>query len=349
MVEKRKGFQAESRLSSKSTKVWRAVQITFWAAGVAEIFLLFFRPALGIHLFWNLLIPIAPVLLVVCTGLWRNICPLGTVSLLPYHLGFARGRRLNLGQQGRLHLCGVGLFFLLVPLRHVFMDTSGPGTGIVLITLAGIAFGMGWQYERKSGWCAGLCPVHPIEKMYGSRVGFQMANAHCRNCSNCSTPCPDSTPEMTPLNHNKRTADKLAGVLIVGGLPGFIWGWFHVPDFHEFSSAHLWEAYRTPFLGTLVSLTVFLWLYRFQSRHRILWFRLFAATAVACYYWYRLPALVGYGLFPGDGMLIDLSGTLPQPTIWLFQGLTTAFFFWWLLWRKPRPKNWGIRPPYLVR
>ncbi|MBK8567592.1 MAG: hypothetical protein IPN76_30815 [Saprospiraceae bacterium] len=44
-------------------------------------------------------------------------------------------------------------------------------------------------------------------------------------------PCPDSTLKQCGAKKPKeRNTQIIATTLITGGLPGFIWGWFHVPD-----------------------------------------------------------------------------------------------------------------------
>ena len=75
----------------------------------------------------------------------------------------------------------------------------------------------------------------------------------------------------------------------------------------------------------------------------------FAAAAVACYYWYRLPGLFGFGLFPGDGMLVDLRHIAPAWSMTVAQVTEAAFFGWWIVLRKPAPAVWAIRPPFEKR
>ncbi len=66
-------------------------------------------------------------------------------------------------------------------------------------------------------------------------------------------------------------------------------------------------------------------------------------AAVGAYYWYRLPALFGFGLFSGDGMLVDLSGVLPAWTPVLMRLATTGLLLAWFLRRAPR-RSWLMRP-----
>jgi len=344
----KKGVQATAVLDGKVFWAWRAIQVLSWSLGFILLLVLVVSPPLGIDLFWNVLIPVAPALFVVAAGIWRNICPLAGVALLPRHLGFSRKRRLSIAEQGRVQLISVILLFLVVPVRHLLLDTSGPATAVVLVVLALAAFIAGTQFEWKSGWCSGLCPVSSVEKLYGQGVAVTPANAHCGVCKNCVLPCPDSIPAAHPLLQKKTTCHRLAGTLLVGGLPGFIWGWFHVPDYSGLISWNMTlNAFSWPYLGLAGSLLLFLGLQKYlaESRKELL-VSIFAAAAVSLYYWYRLPALVGFGLFPGDGRLVDLTGILPAWSPMLLQVGALLFFGWWMLGRKPAEKGWTIRPPF---
>jgi hypothetical protein len=337
--------QLLTRLSSRSILIWRIVQILVWLVGVTILFFLIFFPEIGIHMFWNVLIPVAPLLLVVGTGIWRNVCPMASTALFPRHMGFSKKKKLNITQTGKLNLISIVLLFLIVPLRHAIFDTSGMATAILILSLGAIAFIAGTIYEWKSAWCSGLCPVHPVEKMYGLNNQLRVPNAHCDECRRCITPCPDSTDNIDPLTTKKTTFHSMAGILTVGGLPGFIYGWFQVPDYAGIAGwEQLISIYTPPMLGLAVTLVLFVLLKRIFKERTIIEF--YSAIAVSCYYWFRLPALFGFGKFSSDGMLVDLSSVIHA---WSIQGVVyalTLFFFWWIIIRKKTSVSWAVRPVF---
>ncbi len=341
--------QEKSILVPPSLTYWRIAQIVVGIIGLGIFFSLIFIPEIGIHAFWNVLIPIAPALFVVSAGLWRNVCPLASVSLLPRHLGFARNKKLKIKQQGNFQLIAVILLLLIIPLRHTIFDTNGPATALVIGLLAFIAIYLSFQYDWKSAWCSGLCPIHPVEKLYGRKSMFELSNAHCTSCVNCVSKCPDSTIAITPIPKKKKKINQnIAGTLIVGSFPGYIWGWFHIQDYYNNEGwNHLIMTYAFPLVAMTISLVLFLFLKNIISKKdEILLINLFATAAVSIYYWYRLPALIGFGIFPTDGMLVDLSQSLP---IWfpvILQFSTTIFFIWWMIFNKRERSSWVIRPPY---
>ena len=341
-------LQARDVLKGSQLYFWRAIQYVTFLIGTFIFLALIFYPTLGIHDFWNILIPLAPLLLVLVPGLWRNICPLSFISILPHRLKISRKKRLKVASQGKFMLAGVILLYLILPLRHIMLDTSGPATAAVLFLLGIIAFWVGVKYEWKSGWCSGLCPVHPVEKLYGSTPKASFPNAQCTTCKNCVIPCPDSSPNTHPLVQLKTPSHRLAGILLLGGFPGFIWGWFHVPDYYGLEGlAQIAMAYGLPLLGMTVTLSIFHLLYQnISQKHTLALFRVFAMAAVVCYYGYRLPALIGFGMFPGDGMLVDLSQWLPEYISYILQGTTLFFFSWCLLWKRNVAVSWKIKPPF---
>jgi hypothetical protein len=328
-------------------KVWRVIQAFVWFIGFVMLTSLLVFPPLGLLLFWNILIPVAPLLMVVAVGFWRNVCPLASVVLLPRHLGFSRRRIMSPRTQARLGLLGVGLLYLIVPARHALFNTDGPATAMLISALVVAGFVMGTQFEWKSAWCSTLCPVHPVEKLYGTNVIASMPNAHCDACMNCVVPCPDSTPNMHPRRPSKFLSARISGLLIAGGLPGFVWGWFHVPDHLGIGSFRaVFRMYELPIAGMLGSILVYVTIDHLRVTTEARLTRIFAAAAVSCYYWYRIPSLLGFGTYVGDGRLVDAHALLPSWAPQLLTMMSTAFFGYWLLVREPNAKSWVVRPAY---
>ena len=329
---------------------WKILQTAVWLIGVTMVILLVWQPDIGLHAFWNVLIPVAPALLVVAPGVWRNICPLASTALYARKYSMASDRRrLSPAANNRLLLAGVALLLLIIPLRHVIFDRSGPATALLLVLITGAALLLCLRYEWKSSWCSGLCPVHPVEKLYGTKPLVSPMNAHCLNCERCVEVCADSTRGMEPLTGaNGSKARGLAGLLMFGLFPGYIYGWFQVPDYMLPDGwQHTSAAYGHAIIPGLLTFAAYL-IARYivpEPRHATL-NGVFAASAVACYYWFRLPALFGFGAFPPpDGMLVDLTASIP--TWWVVSRvLTTSFFFWWMPWRSKIKRPWAERPEF---
>ena len=161
-------------------------------------------------------------------------------------------------------------------------------------------------------------------------------------------PCPDSTPNIQPDASTKTIWHRISGTLIIGGLPGFIWGWFHVPDEAGTASwVSFLQVYKLPLLGLVLTLTLYIIISQLlQSKNNRILISIFAAASVSCYYWYRIPSLFGFGNFATDGLLINLHEQVSSWIITVITSFTTIFFFYWLVIRKQNKKSWVIRPRY---
>lgn len=104
----------------------------------------------------------------------------------------------------------------------------------------------------------------------------------------------------------------------------------------------LWS-YGLSFAGMAVSLLVFLALWRVAPKGRELLARVFAALAIAIYYWFKLPVVLGLS---GDGShaLVSLKGVAPDWTIWALR-LGMAALLVGLLLGRAAVRGWSPRPP----
>lgn len=341
-------FKSGKELSSSSILIWRIVQAAVFLVGLVIFLALIFYPNIGLTLLWDILIPIAPLLLVVSVGVWRNVCPLATTNLFPRHFNLSKKKKMSVELQSILFLISVLSLYLIVPLRHAFLNNNGLATAIMFMIAVVIGVSMGFVYDWKSGWCSSLCPIHPVEKLYGGNTLISLPNAHCDSCVKCSVPCPDSTPNVHPKIVQKNIYQKISGMLLIGGFPGFVWGWFQVPDATGFSSfSELIQNYYLPFAGLITTLVIYLVVSGFvnKANERILT-NIFAASAVSCYYWYRIPNLFGFGQFEKDGLLIDLKNIIPDWSITVVIVALSLFFFYWLVIRTTNKKSWVVRPSY---
>lgn len=284
-------------------KVWRVLQLTLLLVGLVVVTSLIFIPALGLTLFWNLIIPVAPAIFVIIPGIWRNICPMATIGLLPRHFGFSKRKKISEKLRSYFSLAGIIGLLLILPLRHLSLNNNGPYTAAMLISAAVIAIIVGFRYEWRSVWCSALCPIHSVDKLYGTVALNTVDNAHCSNCERCYAPCADSTKRMSAVISNNNNLEKKLGLILTGGFLGYVWGWYQVPDyygniqFNQIVNAFLW-----PIGGFIASAGIFLALCTRQSKElKLVFVRLFAVAAVSCYYWYRLPMLFGWSNLPNSG------------------------------------------------
>lgn len=349
----------ETYLTPPRAAFWRLLQGVFFGVGLFILIALLLKPELGLHVLWNVLIPVAPALLVLAPGLWRNVCPMGTASMIPHHLRLSSRRQLNLAWQSRLLAGAVILLIVIVPLRPVLLDHFGQVTGLVLIAVALLAGGMGFVFDRKSFWCSGLCPVYPVEMLYGSKPAVQPRNAHCGTCSDCVSPCRDSRSNVTPIDAARSGPGRWATLALIGGFPGFIIGWYLIPKTGSLLADSPWplggagafsdgrgqavvDAYAYSLGGMAISLAVFAALAFAYPRGLRGLSVLFATAAVSAYYWFKLPVMLGLGA--PESALVPGLDFLPAAALWPLRVGVVVLFAGLLLARRPA-RGWLIRPP----
>ena len=139
-------------------------------------------------------------------------------------------------------------------------------------------------------------------------------------------------------------------MLLVGAFPGYIWGWFHVPDYSATFALHnYYIVYAYPVSGGIITLSLYILLKnRFQNNKKLI-MNLFAAAAVSCYYWFRLPQLFGFSSLESNGILVNLTGYLPAWSMNILNLATTTLFVWWMVIANKKYRSWSIRPAYKRR
>lgn len=276
--------------------LWRVPQSIAVIAALAMVGILFAWPDTGLLVTWKLLIPLVPLSLLIAPRLWRNLCPIATLSQVPLLLGFGGKRRPTWKPGGGAALAGVVGLLLLVPLRHVLLDQNGAALAIFVLTIVAAAVIGGFVFDGKSGWCASICPVLPVERLYGASPLARVPHAHCAACTGCIRGCIDiderrSLAEVASGGDQRDSGDRSARKLLRAPIgifallfPGFIIGFFTVDTEGSLSSIYLWillfSAASYAFLATIsvltrVSITLML--------------SICGALAISAYYWFSVP------------------------------------------------------------
>jgi nitrite reductase (NADH) large subunit len=65
------------------------IRVGSFAGYLGVIVMMFARPAAGLFVFFQVIVPLFPVLIFVAPGVWRNICPLAAANQIPRVLASA--------------------------------------------------------------------------------------------------------------------------------------------------------------------------------------------------------------------------------------------------------------------
>jgi hypothetical protein len=217
----------------KSRSAWTIVQVVGVIATAVLIAGLVWRPEPFLALLWKVLIPLVPAVLLISPLLWRNVCPLATLEMAAGNLMVDRPPARRWATQGAA--AGILLLAILVPARHMIFNTQGPVLAITIAAVAAVAIGGGVAFDAKGGFCNAICPVLPVERLYGQDPLLEIGNPRCPTCSACAPSCIDLGPRtasLRALGAARRRADWTGTPFgaFAAAFPGFVLGYFTTAD-----------------------------------------------------------------------------------------------------------------------
>jgi nitrite reductase (NADH) large subunit len=208
--------------------VWMLLRGLVFAFTLGVIFLLLTQPNLGLPLFWNVLIPLLPTLLVLAPGLWRQICPMAFTNQIPRMGGFSWAKTLPQSFQKKSYVIAVALFLSAITLRVAVFNTQAVALAGLLIIALCVPFLGGLVFKGRSGWCGTFCPLGPLQKAYGQAPVVVVPNGYCKTCVGCQSNCYDFNPQAAIFNDMDHDDPAHAGQrrFFVSMLPGLVLGFF---------------------------------------------------------------------------------------------------------------------------
>lgn len=302
-------------------RVWQTIRVGSIAVLLAVIVTMFVYPDAGLFIFFGVVVPLWPGLFLIAPGLWRNICPLAASNQLPRVLDF--GRNLNPPDwlRNRGYLIAITLFFGIAGARLAGLDDSGPAMGVVLATVVAVAFVGGYVFKGKSGWCSSICPLLPLQRVYGQTPYVTVPNTHCPTCVGCAKNCYDFKPRAA---YQADLADPDPGwsaprKLFVAALPGFVLGFFTLSGQ---DGPPVLQKYALLALFVLVSAGLFFVLDATTPLSPPTLAVIYAAVALNVFYWFAGPVLTG--------SLAQLTGVEMPWLRWVISVLIAALTALWI-------------------
>lgn len=286
-------------------KVWQGMRAGSVVAGLALAAILLIDEDAGLFLLWKVVIPLLPLLFLTVPGLWRNLCPLAASNQTPRALKLTKAVTAPSWLKEYGYVIAFGLFITFVVLRKQGLDDSGVYSALLLLGAMTAAFTGGIFLKGKSGWCSTICPLLPVQRIYGQTPLMLVANAHCQPCVGCVKNCYDFNPRAAYLAdlHDQDTYWSGYRKYFVGAFPGLVLGFF------AFSLAGM-------ALAIGVSIAAFATLNTFfkASAHTIT--TLFGAVAFSIFYWYAAD-------FGGPAALADAlrAAAIALASAWLVRTL----------------------------
>jgi NADPH-dependent 2,4-dienoyl-CoA reductase/sulfur reductase-like enzyme/ferredoxin len=287
------------------TGFWHGVRLISVLTYLALCVAMFVWPTQALFAFFKVVVPLLPILFFVAPGLWRNICPLAAANQAARVFGFSRAATTPGWLQRHGYLIAIGLFFGIAGARLALFNASGSATGILLAVTIVNAFIMGIAFKGKSGWCSSICPLLPLQRVYGQTPFLLVANTHCNPCVSCTRHCYDFKPQPA---YQADLADpdpswSRPRRLFAAALPGFVLGFYLLLGQTQLGDWHLYGRLALFVLGSVGALFVLIALIPVLEPVLV---AVWGAVAISLFYWFGADVLAGsiHTLFGVDATVI---------------------------------------------
>lgn len=302
--------------------IWRIGQILGVAVTVLLIAGFFWRADTALNILWNVLIPILPATFLITPALWRGLCPLATLNTLPNGL-FSR-KNLSTRALPMVGAVGIALLVVLVPARRFLFNDNGTALAIVVILVAVAAFCLGTVFDLKAGFCNAICPVLPVEKLYGQHPLLNVSNPRCLPCTLCTPKgCLDlaSTKTLTqtlgPSHHSHAWLKTIYGAF-AAAFPGFIVGYYTTTDVPLSAAGSVYLHVALWAAGSYLVTALLVLGLNVQAKHAL---PVLAAAAVGIYYWFAAPIVSDAIGTAAAGAVVIRVTMLVLVGVWLWRTL----------------------------
>lgn len=312
--------RADSATAGAGQVLWTVAQLMGVVLTVALLAGLWWAPTQTLAVLWNAVIPLLPAVFLVNPAIWRNVCPLATFNMLT--APFGRQRKLEAEGARWFGVVGIVLLVVMVPARRFLFNVHGPTLAITIVAVAVLALLLGLGFATKAGFCNALCPVLPVEKLYGQRPLLNVGNPRCRPCNLCTRlGCQDLTPEKAvgaALGSYKNSSGWLVTPYgaFAAAFPGFIVGYYTTTDgiLATAPDVYLHVALYSA-ISYLIAVAVVL-VGRFAAELSTL---LLAGVAAGLYYWFVAPAIATALVLPAWWVIGVRVASLTLVAFWLMR------------------------------
>ena len=271
--------------------VWHLVRLISVSTLIAIIWGLFNYPELTLLIFWGIAVPSLPFVFWMLPGLWRNLCPLAATNQLPRLFKFSFAKEMPSAVKRYANVIGLLLLFAAVPLRKVFLNEDGEALAFALIGILTFAFIGGLFFKGKSGWCGSICPLLPVQRLYGQTPMTTINNSHCAPCVGCTKNCFDFNPQVAYLADLYDQDPVLSGdrKFFAGMMPGLLIAYFAMPYTPYMPVYQLYLQFGLYCLVGVGAYHVFETLFKFSPQKNT---AVFALVSINIFYWYASVILV---------------------------------------------------------
>lgn len=279
-------------MTTRARLLWSGARVTALVGLLALVIGVLLQAGVTLPLFWNVVLPLVPAALLVSPGLWRGVCPVATISMWTSR---PEAPRIAEAPSRSIDVVAVVLLFAIVPARHLLWNQNGAAFFGLLVVVALLALGAGRLGPVKAGFCNAICPVLPVERLYGQAPLFHTPNARCALCALCTVRgCVDLAPTkavaqvLGPARVNARWLGTGFG-FFAAAFPGFILAYGLTPDGPLSAAA---TVYGVMLVAVLASWAVVAAVCVVGNVPARLMIPGLAAASLGLYYWFAAPGFM---------------------------------------------------------
>ncbi|MBL0173295.1 MAG: hypothetical protein IPP90_21935 [Gemmatimonadaceae bacterium] len=308
--------------------LWSVTQVVGLVLTAVLLFALARWPDVSLHVLWDMIIPLLPAVFLVNPLLWRNVCPLATLNTIG---GSRRATPILLASQRSVAgVVGIVLLALMVPARRFLFNEHGMALAVTIAAVAALALVAGYLAPRRSGFCNSLCPVLPVEKLYGQSPLLALGSARCGDCARC-TPvgCIDLVGRRSAVQSVEGVRGEQWLLSPFGAFacafPGFVIGYFTTVNgagataLGTYGHVGLWSIGSLGLMAAIVRVT------HVRASRMLL---ILGALSAGVYYWFAAPKLAN-AFGGGAAWAIGVrSLALGLVGFWLWRGVQRQWRPW---------------------
>lgn len=305
-----------------AARLWFVAQ---WAGVVITLALLaglVLWPEVSLNILWNVLIPLVPASLLITPMLWRNVCPLATLNLAANR---PRGsHKLENGWRLPAGLVGMILLLVLVSARRFVFNADGTILAATIAAVIALALGLGMFFDAKAGFCNSICPVLPVERLYGQSPLVRLSNPRCTPCTMCTSKgCIDLSPRRSiaqTLGEPRGSSPWLLSTygVFAAAFPGFIVGYGTLTDGPLSTAGSVYLHIAVWCLGSYLVVAALTLVLRLSSAVAMV---LLGTAAAGLYYWYAAAAISAAFELPASGAITIRVIAFVLVTVWMTKAL----------------------------
>ncbi len=222
---------------------------------------------------------------------------------------------------------GIVLLVVMVPARRFLFNTDGVALAFTIIAVVALAIVLGGFLQLKAGFCNAICPVLPVERLYGQHPLVRVSNPRCVPCTMCTSKgCIDLAPTKSiaqTLGTARRTHAWLGRGfgIFAAAFPGFVVGYYTVQDGPLAIAGSVYLHVALWAIASYVTTMLIVWTFAISAARAVV---LLAALAAGLYYWFAADTIATAFNIPSTVTTAIRVAALALVVFWLWRAVPVA-------------------------